>query len=248
LFERDRRLSTTLVQSIARQGRFTEAGELGEREGIAGYTRVAILAGLHATGLQVPSALEDSGVPDSVVLSIRLLARGVAAVNEDPDRLPEVRSELGRRERRDLEAGDTVAARRYAGLDGALAAYAAWRLENDPAVAVRLLEEARPRVTGRLGSTWFAAANILRMWLGDLYAELDQPETAVRYYRSLLFGDVLPGLAQYRLADMYERLGRPEDARRAYAELVDVWRDADPQAQPLVEDARQRLAALTAEG
>jgi hypothetical protein len=46
---------------------------------------------------------------------------------------------------------------------------------------------------------------------------------------------------------MQEQLGQREEARRTYAEFIEVWQDADVEFQPIVEDARRRLAALVAE-
>lgn len=251
LFRRDRRLSTILIQSLARQGRFTEAAELGAREQIAGGTRAGMLAAIHAMGLEAPRSLEDPGMPDQDATPSVLMARGADAVNSGSDRLAAIRSELARRAREELAAGDTLEALRYTGLDDALVGYVAWRVEDDPETALRQIEAARPDITGYIGNrsgAWFWVANIVRMWLGDLCAELDQPEQAAYYFRSVVWGHVLPGLAQYRLGEMYERLGQREEARRTYATFAEVWQRADPQLQPMVEDARQRLAALSAEG
>jgi hypothetical protein len=45
-----------------------------------------------------------------------------------------------------------------------------------------------------------------------------------------------------------ERLGERERAARAYAWVVGMWRNADPELQPYVKEAREGLARLTAEG
>lgn len=47
-----------------------------------------------------------------------------------------------------------------------------------------------------------------------------------------------------RLAILHEELGRPAEARRRYEELLQLWRDADPELQPQVAEIRARLAAL----
>ena len=52
------------------------------------------------------------------------------------------------------------------------------------------------------------------------------------------------------MAPAHWRLGRileadaPEEAARHYESFVARWRDADPALQPMVEDARKRLARL----
>jgi hypothetical protein len=44
-----------------------------------------------------------------------------------------------------------------------------------------------------------------------------------------------------------ERLGNEEEAVEAYALVVDTWRHADPELQPVVEEARAALARLSGE-
>jgi hypothetical protein len=51
-------------------------------------------------------------------------------------------------------------------------------------------------------------------------------------------------LAAYYLGQIYERTGRPERARAMFAFFTEHWADADPELQPSVQDARQRLARL----
>jgi len=50
------------------------------------------------------------------------------------------------------------------------------------------------------------------------------------------------------LADLHDARGDPDRARLYYARLVDLWRDADPELQPRVRSAEQRLARLVSEG
>lgn len=50
--------------------------------------------------------------------------------------------------------------------------------------------------------------------------------------------------AHYRLGQAYEHEGEPALARDAYEVFVTVWADADPELQPYVQDARERLVAL----
>jgi eukaryotic-like serine/threonine-protein kinase len=47
-----------------------------------------------------------------------------------------------------------------------------------------------------------------------------------------------------KLAPLYEELGETERAVHYYRRLIDLWEDADPELQPQVEHARQRIAAL----
>jgi hypothetical protein len=48
-------------------------------------------------------------------------------------------------------------------------------------------------------------------------------------------------------ARVNDRLGDNEQAIRDYARVVDLWRDADPHFQPVVQEAREALARLTGE-
>ena len=43
---------------------------------------------------------------------------------------------------------------------------------------------------------------------------------------------------------LYEQLGDRARADSAYARFLDLWKDADPRAQPLVRQTRARLQAL----
>jgi tetratricopeptide (TPR) repeat protein len=50
--------------------------------------------------------------------------------------------------------------------------------------------------------------------------------------------------AHRRLGELYAARGDREKAVSHYARFVDLWKDADPELQPLVRQARERLAAL----
>ncbi len=39
-------------------------------------------------------------------------------------------------------------------------------------------------------------------------------------------------------------MGEPEEARERYEQFIALWRNADPELQPLVEEARERIAVL----
>jgi tetratricopeptide (TPR) repeat protein len=53
--------------------------------------------------------------------------------------------------------------------------------------------------------------------------------------------------ALFRLGDLYERAGERQKAIDAYARVVRLWSACDPPLRPAMEDARARLARLTAE-
>ncbi|MBW8839950.1 MAG: tetratricopeptide repeat protein, partial [Gemmatimonadetes bacterium] len=54
----------------------------------------------------------------------------------------------------------------------------------------------------------------------------------------------LPAIRE-RLAQLYEALGQPEKAAEQYRAFIELWKNADPELQPRVAEARQRLAKLT---
>ena len=52
------------------------------------------------------------------------------------------------------------------------------------------------------------------------------------------------GWTTQRLAELQERLGDREGATATYGRLLELWREADPVLQPVLEDVRARLTAL----
>ncbi len=60
--------------------------------------------------------------------------------------------------------------------------------------------------------------------------------------------DATLGPTYRRLGELYEERGQLDKARDYYGRFVDLWKDADPELQPLVRDVKQRLVRLTAEG
>jgi hypothetical protein len=50
-----------------------------------------------------------------------------------------------------------------------------------------------------------------------------------------------------RLGQLYEAKGNREKAAHYYAKFVDLWKDADPELQPRVAEAKARLARLGGE-
>jgi tetratricopeptide (TPR) repeat protein len=53
--------------------------------------------------------------------------------------------------------------------------------------------------------------------------------------------------AQLRLGEIAERQGRPDEAAEHYSQVLEAWRDADAPLQPLVREARARLAKVRGE-
>jgi serine/threonine-protein kinase len=133
--------------------------------------------------------------------------------------------------------GDTLFVGTVRGTVRALEAYATWR-RGDREAAYQELTAAQREATG-WGPSDFMNRTI-RWWIVRLALELGRPEETERYLLSL---DEEP-YAHLELGRLYERMGRTEEARERYELFVTAWRDADPDLQPKVAEARQALARL----
>ncbi|HET8650808.1 MAG TPA: hypothetical protein VFL95_12260, partial [Gemmatimonadales bacterium] len=108
-------------------------------------------------------------------------------------------------------------------------------LRGRKAEALRAYEDGL-RAEGEDGqySLWF---------VGRLALELGKREEAERAFRALWAQrDGVP--ARLQLARLLEKSGRPAEARAAYQYIVYAWRDADPELQPVVADARAAVERL----
>jgi tetratricopeptide (TPR) repeat protein len=88
------------------------------------------------------------------------------------------------------------------------------------------------------------------------FAKLGQADSARVYYEHYLsnagpyriLGDVFNLAATYqRLGEIYEAQGDRKKAIEYYLKLTDLWKNADPELQPIVQDAHARIARLSAE-
>ena len=88
------------------------------------------------------------------------------------------------------------------------------------------------------------------------FAKLNQPDSARAYYEEYLKGedgfrirqdlDHLAATYQ-RLGELYEAKGDRANARENYEKLLDLWKTADPELQPIVTDTKERVARLSGE-
>ncbi len=92
--------------------------------------------------------------------------------------------------------------------------------------------------------------------LAGAYERAGQPDSALALYERLvtipdprrLFADPYALAPTYkRLGELYEARGHRDRARDFYTKFVDLWKDADPELQPMVRDVRGRLARLAGE-
>ncbi|MCG6956595.1 MAG: tetratricopeptide repeat protein, partial [Gemmatimonadetes bacterium] len=134
--------------------------------------------------------------------------------------------------RREVDAGSSGWPWRPDGL--AVEAYGLLR-RGDPEAAVAKLEEVRR----------YQASPWVRTVLADALMGLERWEEAVPYL------DGWSGTnshRHYQLARAYEGMGEYGKAAEEYAFFVEAWKDADPELQPWVEDARRALERLAASG
>jgi len=120
-------------------------------------------------------------------------------------------------------------------------------LERLDSVATRDVKGYRAFRAGNLEEAakhWEAVESrtpVSAIWRGDLYRKLGNLSTARDWYRAAWD---LP-VAHERLGQLYEDMDQPEKAQAAYQRLVAAWEGADPELQPRVETARERIGALT---
>ncbi len=69
---------------------------------------------------------------------------------------------------------------------------------------------------------------------------------ATSFYRADLDANELARVL-FRLGEIYESQGDRARASERYGQFVDLWKDADPELQPRVREAKRRLATLAAE-
>jgi tetratricopeptide (TPR) repeat protein len=92
--------------------------------------------------------------------------------------------------------------------------------------------------------------------IAQTFAKLGQADSALVHYQQYLStGDFARvrtdadhlALAYQRIGELYEAKGDRARARESYAKLQDLWKTADPELQPIVKDARERVARLSGE-
>ena len=133
---------------------------------------------------------------------------------------------------RELAAGDSAGTRQWNRVVRAAEAHGLWR-RGRKEEALRAFESVLPGEAGR-SHLWYVAQLALEL------GRLDQAERAFRWLRQW---DGPPAYLQ--LGRILERTGRPAEAREAYEFLVYAWRNADPELQPTVDEARQAIARLS---
>jgi tetratricopeptide (TPR) repeat protein len=92
--------------------------------------------------------------------------------------------------------------------------------------------------------------------IASVYDRGAQADSAVVTYEQIVSTPGLWGLfdnfytlapTYKRLCELYEARGDRAKARDYYGRFVDLWKDADPELQPVVRDVRARVAQLAGE-
>ena len=99
-----------------------------------------------------------------------------------------------------------------------------------------------------LSSPFYGQA-LERYLMGELLFESGRLEEAVPWFANI--SQIAPyelafrGLAYERLAQIHETLGRTAEAVEYSRRLVSLWRDADPELEPRVAEAQERIERLS---
>jgi tetratricopeptide (TPR) repeat protein len=118
---------------------------------------------------------------------------------------------------------------------------------------LRELEAMRSQVWYQLtSSSPFYSQGYERFLRARLLQQVGRAQDALRWYGTFANNSVhdLVYLAPsfFHRGEIYEGLGQPELAVSHYSRFVELWAGADSTLQVMVEDARERIARLTAEG
>jgi tetratricopeptide (TPR) repeat protein len=132
--------------------------------------------------------------------------------------------------------------------------------------ALIALDEKRPREAIAEARKSLIAADGLRapnpprtrfqFVLGAAFDMANEPDSAIVAYQDYLnsladdrlVDDVyLRAGAQRRIGELYEARGDNTKAIDALSKFVELWKNADPELQPFVADARKRIARISAQ-
>jgi tetratricopeptide (TPR) repeat protein len=266
--ERPARANTILAENLVAQGRWTAADSAFRRAmGAAnnGVPRLRRAVSAAMPFMQVPRpeleainadlaawdpAAEQStgpllGPEPGLVPAARLYVLGLLAVRlGEPEAAGRAAAQLEALPAADPLAGPARSLAAAVRADMALAA-------RRPADAVAALSGVRGAVPLSLSDVSPFAEDYARFLRGEALLALGKDDEARRWLENGFGGtpDVMTFRAPvlFRLGDIYERTGERQKAIDAYGRFLRFWSACDAPLRPAVEDARARLARLTAE-
>ncbi|MGH7589529.1 MAG: hypothetical protein ACRELU_13160, partial [Gemmatimonadota bacterium] len=245
-----RLLIVRLFDTSLSQGRLRAALGFLEDPLMLPGVRAAGLYAFHSAGLPVHSVALDEALAlpraDSLRTEIQSMVVNfyAGAYAADQGRWKDHAAAVGRlraQADRYAAAGDSGASRFARGASMALQGQGLWR-RGDAERALPLLTDGQRQATWVVSATREALNGTIRWWLGELLLEMERPQDAALYFESFWHDP----LAAWRLGPIYEQVGDPAKARDAYALVAFAWKDADPELQTRVREARaavQRLAS-----
>jgi tetratricopeptide (TPR) repeat protein len=122
------------------------------------------------------------------------------------------------------------------------------RVHGKPADAIEKLEPLLAETKNPLESPVVSEA-YERFTRAELLFELGRYPEAARWFdhlvESSVFEFVYLPLSELRRAEIRNRMGDSKNAAASYKAFIDLWGDCDPELQPMVVLARQRLEGLT---
>jgi tetratricopeptide (TPR) repeat protein len=216
-----------------KRGAVAESLERMEEPGVLPFLRTCWFMSRHFDGLpmdadRLESAAGLAAVDTTSVWGLRCGAAHAAVENRwsDHEFLVEKLEALSEQA---LAEGDTGAARVRTAQANWARGIGEWK-QGRPEAGFALMEEARRGA----GFTYVPA------FAGDLLMQIGDYSAAVRHYKT----DWTGPLTRLKLARAYEMLGENEKAHAAYAYFVEAWADADPELQPMVEEAKRSMVRL----
>src|SRR5262249_26338673 len=129
-----------------------------------------------------------------------------------------------------------------------LRAQMAW-LSGDATAALATLDRGRlePWLEYPLASPFFSQA-YERYLRAQLLQSIGRNAEALGWYASFgesaLYDRIYLAPSHLHRAEIYDRIGDREKARFHYQRFVELWKDADPQLQPMIADVEQRLSRM----
>ena len=265
--DRQLRASLTLADNLVSQGRWTAADSafvLASHIGEDGWPRLARGLAAALPFLAVPRAeleavradvtawdparnpASAAGPGVALLPQVRLYVLGLLA-----SRLGEADAALRAAAQLETAAVATESVPVVRALAAAVRADVALAAQR-PADAVKALEAVRGGVPLDLmsGSSPFSE-DYARFLRGEALLALGNDGEALRWLENGFGGTpdemALRAQVSLRLGDIYERKGERQKAIDAYARFVRLWARCDERLRPAVEEARGRLAKLTAE-